>query len=240
MRNYSLTVFCIGLLTLTGCTKSTSGTSQASGGAAAGTQPDSGGEWHRLAPANAGVPRTDAVPSNSTAPASAPQIGLSAGTSFRVRLQETLDTRRNRAGDRFAATLDEPLVDGDRVVVPKGTVFSGRVTAAKPSGRFKGRAVLELTLESFTLNGREYRIRSNDAGRVSAGHTKHNFAWIGGGSGGGALIGGAAAGGEGALIGAGAGAAAGTLGSVFTGKREVTLPAETTLRFTLKSAVPLG
>ena len=223
MRNYSLTLFCIGLLTLAGCTKSPSGTVQASGGPpAAGTQPDSGGEWHRLAPA------------------SAPQITLPAGTSFRVRLQETLDTRRNRAGDRFTAALDEPLVDGDRVVVPKGTVFNGRVTAAKPSGRFKGRAVLELTLESFTLNGHAYEVRSNDAGRVSAGHKKHAFAWIGGGSGGGALIGGAAAGGEGALIGAGAGAAAGTLGSVFTGKRQVKLPVETTLRFTLKSAVPLG
>src|ERR1700736_2053182 len=52
---------------------------------------------------------------------------LTPGTEVRGRLQESLDTRRNRAGDRFAATLDGPLVVNGRVAVPRGTRFEGRV-----------------------------------------------------------------------------------------------------------------
>src|SRR5262249_54946862 len=143
---------------------------------------------------NEAAPYSEPVPSTQRV-----AFALPAGTSFRVRLQETLDTRRNRAGDRFTAVLDEPLVEGNRVVVPKGTAFAGHITAAKSSGRFKGRAVMALRLDSFNLNGRMHQIRSNSSSSVSAGHKKHHFAWIGGGSGGGALIGGAAAGGFGAL-----------------------------------------
>jgi hypothetical protein len=142
-------------------------------------------------------------PNPAPAPAPpAPTVTLPAGTSFRVRLLETIDTRRNRAGDRFTASLDEPLVDGDHVVVPKGTTFTGHVVEAKPSGHFKGRAVVALRLDTFTLNGQVYNVTSTDSSRVSKGHVRHNLAWIGGGSGGGAAIGAAAAGGPGALIGA--------------------------------------
>jgi len=42
-----------------------------------------------------------------------PPVVLASGTAVRVRLAETLDTKRNRAGDRFSATLDEPLVIGE-------------------------------------------------------------------------------------------------------------------------------
>ncbi len=188
--------------------------------------------------------KTDSVqaagndPAAASAPAPAP-LTLDAGTSFRVRLQETIDTRRNRAGDRFTAVLDEPLVSGDRVAVPKGTIFQGHVTESKSSGRFKGRAMLALTLDSFTMNGQTYEIRSSGVSRTSKGHKKHHLAWIGGGSGGGALIGAAAGGGTGALIGAGAGAAAGTIGSAITGKRQVRLPVESTVKFTLRDGVTL-
>jgi len=163
-----------------------------------------------------------------------------AGTRIRVRLLDTVSTRTTRAGERFAASLDEPLVVGDRVVVPRGTTFHGRVIESKPSGRFKGRAVVALHLDSFDLNGQSYRIRSTNSTRVSAGHKKHNLAWIGGGTGGGAAIGAIAGGGVGAAIGAGAGAAAGTVGSAITGKRNVRLPAETALTFTLRAPVSLA
>ena len=181
----------------------------------------------------------DPVATASAAPAR-PEFVLPEGTGIRVRLLETLDTKRNRAGDHFSATLDEPLVVGDRVVVPKGTRFQGHISEAKPSGRFKGRAVLALRLDSFSLDDRVYDIRSSNVARASAGHKRHHLLWIGGGSGGGALIGAAAGGGAGALIGAGAGAAAGTIGSAITGRRNVTLPVESTVRFTTRSPVTLG
>ena len=55
----------------------------------------------------------------------------------------------------------------------------------------------------------------------------------GGGAGLGALIGGLAGGGKGAAIGAAAGAGAGGAGAAFTGNKEIVLPAESALSFTL-------
>ena len=164
---------------------------------------------------------------------------IASGTVVHVRLLDTLDTKRNRAGDRFTATLDEPLVSGGRVIVPKGTPFKGHIVQARPSGRFKGRAAMALSLDSFELDGVSYPLETTRSARVSKGHKKRNWLWIGGGSGGGAAIGAIAGGGAGALIGAGAGAAAGTAGAAITGKRNLTIPVETRLAFTLRSPVDL-
>lgn len=188
------------------------------------------------------VKTVDAVGNSTAAPVASPvqEVSLPAGTKVRVRLAEAIDTRRNRAGDRFTASLDEPLVVGDRVVVPKGTNFYGHLTQSKASGRFKGRALLAMKLDSFELNGRTHDVRSASSSRASAGHKKHHLLWIGGGSGGGAAVGAIAGGGTGALIGAGAGAAAGTIGSAITGRRQINLPAETVVTFTLQAPVDIG
>jgi hypothetical protein len=165
---------------------------------------------------------------------------LAPGTTVRIRLAQTIDTKRNRAGDRFSATLDEPLVVGDQVAVPRGTPFEGHVVTSAESGRFKGRAALALRLDSFSLRGVTYDVNTNRPTRVSRSHKKRNWLWIGGGSGGGAAIGAVAGGGAGALIGAGAGAAAGTVGAAFTGKRHVTLPVESPVTFALQAPVAVG
>jgi hypothetical protein len=176
----------------------------------------------------------------ATAPAPAnPEVLIPGGTAIRVRLNQELDTRRNRAGDRFTATLATPIEEHGRVVVPRGTTFTGHVTAAKASGRMKGQAVLGVTLDSFEINGQSYPVVTTSSGRTSKKHKKRNLVLIGGGSGVGALIGGLAGGGGGALIGAGAGAAAGTVGAAFTGKKQVSLPAESLLTFRLEETVEM-
>ena len=203
------------------------------------------GACSRAVPPVAQANADSAAPAGATSPAFLPDpepafFTLNAGVAVPVRLQETLNTRHNRVGDRFTATLDEPLVSGDRVVVPKGTPLSGHIIRATASGRFKGRAVLALTLDSLQLNGETYRVSSTSALRESGGHKKRNWLWSGGGAGGGAAIGGAVAGGAGALIGAGAGAAAGTVGAAITGKRQVELPVETRITFKLRSPVEIA
>jgi len=194
-----------------------------------------------LAEASSNAAMNDAAfGSVATVPPQPAPIVLPAGTSVSIRLLEALDTQRNRTGDRFTASLDEPLVAGDRVIVAKGTRFDGHITLAQESGRFKGRAQMALTLDSFESQGRTYPLQSTNSARFSAGHKKHNWLWMGGGTGGGAAIGAIAGGGTGALIGAGAGTVAGVTGAAITGKRQVRLPVETRVTFTLRSPINVG
>jgi hypothetical protein len=52
------------------------------------------------------------------------------------------------------------VVDGRRVA-PRGTEVYGIIRESAPSGRFKGRAVLMISLESIVIDGRRIRIRTN-------------------------------------------------------------------------------
>ena len=189
------------------------------------------------------------APSNPSdpAPAREPQpvearrqaVTLPAGTRLPVRLEQTLNTKRNRAGDPFVATLDAPVTVGRDVVLPRGTQCEGHLVESKSSGRLKGRAVMSLSLDRFRLNGRAYRVATSRFSEASGRHRKRNLAFIGGGGGFGAAVGAIAGGPAGALIGAGAGAAAGTTGAVLTGKKNVRLPVETRLIFVLQAPVEL-
>jgi hypothetical protein len=90
------------------------------------------------------------------------------------------------------------------------------------------------------MDGQTYDLRTTSAGRAAVSHKKRNWAWIGGGAGGGALIGALAAGGEGALIGGPIGAGAGVTVAYFTGKKDVKYPAETHLTFRLAQPATLN
>jgi hypothetical protein len=187
------------------------------------------------------VERTQPAPEplrSSEAPAQAAFV-IPRGSVLRVRIDKALDTRRNRAGDQFHAGLAAPVLVHGSVVLPRGTEFTGHITQCDASGRLKGRAVIAVTLDSFRLNGKEYRVHTGSVERLSAAHEKRNLGFIGGGAGMGAALGAIAGGGKGALIGAAAGAAAGTAGAAATGKLEVGISTESLLTFPLRTAVEL-
>ena len=165
------------------------------------------------------------------------EIVLSSGTPLTVRLKEALDTRRDRPGTRFTAYLAAALVQKEGEVLARGTVCHGHLVESKPSGRFRGRAVMALTLDSVEWNGQSYRVVTSAAARTTQIPKRRNLVWIGSGAGTGAAIGAIAGGGIGALIGAGAGAAAGTTGALGTGKRNLQLAPETRLTFRLREPV---
>jgi len=167
------------------------------------------------------------------APAPTDGVEIPGGTLLRVRVDQALSTRRNSRGDRFTATLTDAVVVDGRPVLPSGTRLEGHVLVSCPSPRLKGRARLVLAIDSFERDGHRYPIATTASARVSSSHKKRNLAAIGGGAGTGAAIGAIAGGGVGAAIGAGAGAAAGTVGAAVTGKKQVIIPAETVIRFTL-------
>jgi len=183
------------------------------------------------------------APSAGPAPA-APQpapsvIWIPPGTVWRVRLEETLDTKRNRPGDGFSASLTQPIRVQGEVIVPRGTRCSGHLVESKPSGRLRGRAWMSLTLDSFDLGGMRYDLHVSRVSLHSGNHKKRNLVLIGGGSGVGTVIGAIAGGPVGAVVGAGAGGAAGTVGDAITGKKNVRLRVETTLAFFQRAPVPV-
>jgi hypothetical protein len=160
-------------------------------------------------------------------------IVVPAETVISVVLDERVGSKISTPGQTFSASVREPVEVDGRVAIPKGARASGIVRDAKPAGRFKGGAVLELTLTSIEVNGTNYDVHTTSPTETSKGKGKRTAAMVGGGAGGGALIGGLAGGGKGALIGGLIGAAAGTGGAGLTGNRDITLPAETPITFKL-------
>ena len=160
-------------------------------------------------------------------------IVVPADTVIAVVLDEPVGSKISTAGQNFSATLRDAVEVDGRVAIPKGARATGIVKDAKPAGRFKGGAALELTLASIEVNGTNYDVSTTAPTETSKGKGKRTAAMVGGGAGGGALIGGLAGGGKGALIGGLIGAAAGTGGAGLTGNRDITLPAETPITFKL-------
>jgi hypothetical protein len=156
-----------------------------------------------------------------------------AETTITVVLDEALSSKTSATGQNFAATVSSPIEVDGKVAIPKGARATGTVREAKSAGRFKGGAVLALTLTSITVGSTSYDVRTGDHAQATKGKGKRSAALIGGGGAAGALIGGLAGGGKGAAIGAALGAGAGTGGAAFTGNREISLPAETPLSFKL-------
>ena len=118
-------------------------------------------------------------------------------------------------------------------MIPAGANATGTVVDAKPLGRFKGGASLEVQLTSINIDGADHPIQTAAVTQTEKGKGKRTAVLAGGGAGLGALIGGLAGGGKGAAIGAAAGLGAGGAGAAFTGNKEIVLAAESALSFTL-------
>src|SRR3989449_5486147 len=162
-----------------------------------------------------------------------------AGTVLTVRLGEAVGSKISQPGQAFSATVASPVELDGKVVIPAGATASCTVVDAKPLGRFKGGARLQLKLISVNINGKDHAIETSSLVRTLKGKGKRTATMIGGGAGVGALIGGLAGGGKGAAIGAVAGAGAGTAGTAFTGNKEIVLPAESALSFKLEQPLEI-
>lgn len=213
-----------GLLITSGC-KTKAPASPASSTSASGSAPASG---------SAVAPGTAAAPQAPPPPAT---VDLPAGTRLHVRLDEDLGSKISQPGETFHATVAEDVVVDGQTVIARGARADGTVVDAKPLGRFKGGALLEVRLDRVHTQWGAYPVNTSSIEQVERGKGKRTALFAGGGGAFGALVGGLAGGGKGAAIGALAGGGAGTAGGALTGNRQIVLPAETLLTFRLEKRV---
>jgi hypothetical protein len=76
------------------------------------------------------------------------------GTRITLQLNKHLSTKTNSEGDSFDAVVTEPVFQGDRIVIPKGSKVEGSITRIVRPGRFKGKAVMNILFQSINIPGR--------------------------------------------------------------------------------------
>lgn len=137
---------------------------------------------------------------------------LPAGTRLKLKLDAELSSKFSSVNDTFIASLAEPVTVRDVVVVPAGTVISGRVIEAKPAAAGGKSGKLDLSFESIKFSDDDVRtIDGVLAERLKAAPKGQlGVLSVVGGAGIGALLGSISGSGQGALIGGGIGAAVGT------------------------------
>ncbi|MCU1339784.1 MAG: hypothetical protein JWO19_5365 [Bryobacterales bacterium] len=164
---------------------------------------------------------------------------LPSGSQISIRLIDPVDSDRNKEGDEFRASLEDPITVGNDVVVPKGADAKVRLVNEQESGKFSGKAGLTVQLISISVNGKTVPVNSSDVSEYSGSRgarTAKSAAAVGAV---GAIIGAIAGGGKGAAIGAGAGAAAGAGAQTVMKGQQVRIPSETVLTFTTQKPVEL-
>lgn len=162
-------------------------------------------------------------------------ITVPAGKVLTVRLADEVGSKVSQPGQTFGGSLARAVEVEGQVVIPAGTRVQGEVVDAKAMGHFAGGALLELKLDSIHVNGEQLPVETATVTETTKGKGKRTGVFIGGGAGVGAAIGAIAGGGKGAAIGALAGGGAGTAGSAYTGNKEIVLPAESAVAFTLRA-----
>jgi BON domain len=189
------------------------------------------------APVQTVAQTTPAPPTPPPPPPPPPPVTVEvpSGTVITVRMIDSIDSSVNRAGEEFAASLEAPVVVGDKVLIQRGADARVRLNQVASAGHVSGRSDLQLELVSLTANGTTYNVTSGYYQQQGASRGKRTAETVGGGAGLGALIGAIAGRGKGAAIGAGIGAAGGGVATAVTKGQQVKVPSETKLDFTLKS-----
>lgn len=162
---------------------------------------------------------------------------VAVGTNLKVRLEDTLSSKDSRVGDRFTATVLDP------VRFNEGTA-TGHISSIQKSGKIKGRTSMNLAFDSIrlsdgrngTMHGYVTRVYGSDSGRVdneggveSGSRTNQTIKRGAIGAGAGAILGAIVGGGKGAAIGLILGGAGGAGSLAVQGSKELKLESGTEL-----------
>ena len=168
--------------------------------------------------------------------ARAASMTIPAGATISVRMSNSLDSKANRTGETFHASVDSALMLDGKIVVPKGAEAIGRVTSVESAGLIKGRSVIAVELTALNFDGKSMTVRTSTHQEASRTRTLESAIIIGGGTALGTVVG-AVAGAP--WLGIKVGTAAGMAVHTVRGRAQVRIPAESLLVFTLQSPLPL-
>ncbi len=147
-----------------------------------------------------------------------------AGTAIVMSLDQSVSSKDAQTGQKLDCSVAQDVVVDGKTVIPRGSRGSCSVANVQSSGRLSKPAKLYVKIDSLEVHGKTYPVSASWAGRSEKSKAKRDTVAIAGG-------------GKGAAIGAGVGAGAGTAGAAITGKKDITFPAETRLRFTTKASI---
>src|SRR5271167_3929149 len=162
------------------------------------------------------------------------RITVPAGTRILIRMIDSIDSSKQKAGFRFTASLETNRQAEDVVVAPRGTTVYGKLVSAESAGKMKGSSELSLELTDIMINNSTYPLLTSTYEIKGKGEGSNTAKKVVGGAGLGALIGGIAGGGKGAGIGALVGAGAGTAVAASKKGQQLTIPSESLLEFRLQ------
>ena len=155
------------------------------------------------------------------------------GREIDVRLERELNSGEAQVEDRFQATTVVDMYDGNRVLIPAGSVMRGVVSSVDKATRTDRKGSVTVAFDQITVRGRDYPMRGTVTQALESEGIKGEVAKIGAGSAVGAIIGGIIGGAKGAVLGVligGGGTIAATEG------KDVTLPPGTILRVRFEQA----
>ncbi len=173
-----------------------------------------------------------AAAAGSAAPPTVP-----AGMTVTVRMLDGVDSSINYSGETFRATLDSPLTVDGKTLVPKGAEAIGRLVSVERASRFQGRPTLTLELTALNFEGQSVAIQTSTHQEEGQSQTKRMAILAGGGAVLGTVV--SVIAGGGILLGSNVGAAAGTAVQAVRGGKEVRIPSEALVTFTLQSPIYL-
>lgn len=183
-----------------------------------------------------------------------PLYTVSSGTTFRVRMNNTISSKTARIGNTFSTTVTEPVYSSTgQVVIPTGSTVTGRVDSVTPAKKGGNPGQISVTFTSVRLPSGSTRsingsltdldsksAKSDNESTASGDKMKNRkIIFIGGGGAGGAVLGGAIGGGKGALIGGILGAAGGLLGERLTKGEEAEVKSGTEFNVYLNQSVSM-
>jgi hypothetical protein len=167
------------------------------------------------------------------------RVTVPAGTRILIRMGDSIDSTKQKAGYRFTSSLETNLQADNVVVARRGTPVFGRLASASSAGKMSGSSELGLELTDIVIDGTSYPLLTSTYEIKGSGEGSKTARKVVGGAGLGALIGGIAGGGRGAGIGALAGAGAGTAVAATKKGQQLSIPSESLLEFRLTQPVTL-